>query len=71
MTADDGYLNTFILSAKSDPLSVKTAAPPAAPGNIGVVATTCHSVQIGWDPPAAKGVDIIGKGHSGIWSDLS
>ena len=40
---------------------MKTPQPPGAPNNLGVIATTCHSMQVAWDPPHETGVDIIGK----------
>ncbi len=43
---------------------MKTPQPPGAPTNLGIVATTCHSVQIAWDPPHETGVDIIGASHA-------
>ena len=58
---DDGYGNTFILTGTSEHLTMKTPQPPGAPSNLGIVATTCHSMQIAWDPPHETGVDIIGK----------
>ena len=53
-------LNAFILSSKSEQLLVKTASPPEPPTNVGVVALTCHSVKVGWDPPREHGSEIIG-----------
>ena len=58
---DENYLNTFILTAKSDHLSIQTASPPHPPTNLGVVATTCHSIQVSWDCPIERGVEIIGS----------
>ena len=58
---DDGYGNTFILTGTSEHLTMKTPQPPGDPNNLGVVATTCHSMQVAWDPPHETGVDIIGK----------
>ncbi|XP_067685414.1 uncharacterized protein [Haliotis asinina] len=52
-------LNAFILTSKSDQLSVKTASPPDAPRNLGVIATTCNSLKIAWDPPQEHGVEVI------------
>ena len=37
-----------------------TARPPRPPTNIGVMATTCTSIQVQWDPPTEQGVEIIG-----------
>ncbi|KAH3816784.1 hypothetical protein DPMN_118307 [Dreissena polymorpha] len=50
----------FILTAKSDNLIVRTARPPTAPSNIGVISTTCSAIKIAWDPPSEQGVDVIG-----------
>ena len=58
---DDGYGHTFILTGTSEHLTMKTPQPPGAPSNLGIIATTCHSMQIAWDPPHETGVDIIGK----------
>ncbi|GFR62047.1 fibronectin, partial [Elysia marginata] len=52
-------LNAFILSSKSEQLQVKTASPPDPPSNVGVVALTCHSLKVGWDPPKEHGSEII------------
>ncbi|XP_012935394.1 uncharacterized protein LOC101845075 isoform X2 [Aplysia californica] len=52
-------LNAFILSSKSEQLLVKTASPPEPPTNVGVVAMTCHSLKVGWDPPREHGSEII------------
>lgn len=48
----------FIISAKSQKLIVRTGQPPEAPSNLGVLASTCHSLQIGWDPPRERGVEV-------------
>ena len=64
---DDGYGNTFILTGTSEHLTMKTPQPPGAPSNLGVVATTCHSMQIAWDPPHETGVDIIGECFNKIY----
>ncbi|XP_059161356.1 uncharacterized protein LOC131944640 isoform X2 [Physella acuta] len=53
-------LNAFILSSKSEQLHVRTASPPDPPSNIGVIAMTCHSLKVGWDPPKEHGSEIIG-----------
>jgi len=58
---EDGYNNTFIMTAQSEHLHVQTAAPPLPPSNLGIMATTCNSVQLSWDPPKERGTDIIGK----------
>ncbi|XP_046358181.2 uncharacterized protein LOC124136325 [Haliotis rufescens] len=52
-------LNAFILTSKSDQLAVKTASPPDAPRNLGVIATTCNSLKVAWDPPQEHGVEVI------------
>lgn len=51
----------FIISAKSQKLTVRTGQPPEAPSNLGVLASTCHSLQIGWDPPIERGVEVKRK----------
>ena len=48
----------FIISAKSQKLTVRTGQPPEAASNLGVLASTCHSLQIGWDPPRERGVEV-------------
>ena len=48
----------FIISAKSQKLIVRTGQPPEPPSNLGVLASTCHSLQIGWDPPRERGVEV-------------
>ena len=53
--------NTFIVSSQSEKLSFRTARPPSPPTNLGVIATTCTSIQLGWDIPQTHGVDAIGK----------
>ena len=53
-------LNAFILTAKSEQLAIKTASPPDPPRNLGVVATTCNSLKIAWDPPLEHGAEVIG-----------
>ncbi|CAD5112727.1 DgyrCDS1945 [Dimorphilus gyrociliatus] len=50
---------TFILSGKSEPLSVITAKPPAPINNMGIVATTNSAIKVKWDSLQATGVDII------------
>jgi hypothetical protein len=60
-SAQDEFGSNFILTAKAAPLTVRTAQPPEAPSNLGVVATTCNSVQVSWNPPREKGLDIISK----------
>ena len=57
---DDGFHNIFILTAQSEHLTVKTAKPPDAATNLGVVATTTSSIQVSWDAPRENGVEIIG-----------
>ncbi|CAL1538548.1 unnamed protein product [Lymnaea stagnalis] len=54
-------LNSFILSSKSEQLHVRTASPPDPPSNVGIVAMTCHSIKVGWDPPKEHGSEIIGR----------
>lgn len=51
----------FIISAKSKKLTVLTGQPPEPPSNLGVLASTCHSLQIGWDPPRERGVEVKRK----------
>ena len=58
---DDGYGNTFILTGKSEHINLRTVRPPSAPTNLGVLASTCHSVMVGWDPPHESGIEIIGE----------
>jgi hypothetical protein len=58
---DDGFSNTFIMTSKSDQVTLQTASPPDPPSNLGVGATTCNSIQVTWDPPKERGMDIIGK----------
>ena len=58
--ADDGFSNTFILTAQSDHLTMKTAKPPSQPTNLGVVSTTCSTIQVAWDAPQENGVEVIG-----------
>ena len=58
---DDGFSNTFILTAQSDHLTLKTAKPPSPPTNLGVVATTCGTIQVAWDAPQENGVEVIGR----------
>ncbi|XP_055882729.1 uncharacterized protein LOC106055997 isoform X2 [Biomphalaria glabrata] len=53
-------LNSFILSSKSEQLHIRTASPPDPPSNVGIVAMTCHSIKVGWDPPREHGSEIIG-----------
>ncbi|XP_025107507.1 uncharacterized protein LOC112572161 isoform X5 [Pomacea canaliculata] len=52
-------LNAFILSSKSEHLTVKTASPPDPPRNVGVTATTCSALSVAWDPPQEHGSEII------------
>ncbi|XP_076447663.1 uncharacterized protein LOC143284653 isoform X3 [Babylonia areolata] len=52
-------LNAFILSSKSEYLTVKTACPPDPPHNVGISATTCNSLNIAWDPPLEHGSEVI------------
>ncbi|CAG5119535.1 unnamed protein product, partial [Candidula unifasciata] len=59
MTETPDGLNAFILSSKSKQLSVKTASPPDPPANVGIIALTCHSLKVGWDPPREHGSEII------------
>lgn len=54
-------INAFILTSKSEHLTVKTASPPDPPRNLGVIATTCNSLLVAWDPPEEHGVEVIGK----------
>lgn len=63
---EDGYGHTFILTGKSETLSVRTAKPPGSPGNLGIVTTTCHSIQVAWDPPHDTGVDILGEFQTSV-----
>ncbi|KAL5013163.1 hypothetical protein ScPMuIL_007433 [Solemya velum] len=53
-------INAFILTSKSEHLTVKTASPPDPPRNLGVIATTCNSLLVAWDPPQEHGVEVIG-----------
>ncbi|XP_023933288.1 uncharacterized protein LOC106180596 isoform X1 [Lingula anatina] len=52
--------STFILTAQSDHLTIHTAQPPDPPRNLGILATTCNSIKIGWDPPKEHGVEVLG-----------
>ena len=61
MTQTPETLSAFILSSKSEQLLVKTASPPEPPSNVGVIALTCHSLKVGWDPPREHGSEIIGN----------
>lgn len=54
-------LNAFILSSKSEHLTIKTASPPDPPHNVGVSATTCNSLNVAWDPPLEHGSEVIGQ----------
>ena len=60
----DKLHNTFILTAQSERIQLRTAYPPDPASNLGVIATTCSAIQVGWDPPREHGVDVIGKGFS-------
>ena len=57
---NDGYHNTFIMAAKSAPLSIETASPPCAPQNMSVVGSTGNAIQIAWDPPKERGTHVTG-----------
>ena len=57
---EDGYLSTFIMTAQSDHLNIQSAAPPTPPSNLGVIGTTCNSIQVSWDSPKERGVEVIG-----------
>ena len=59
--ADDNYANTFILTAQTDKITLQTASPPSAPSNVGIVSTTCNSIQVGWDAPRERGAEVIGQ----------
>ncbi|KAK7102883.1 hypothetical protein V1264_021041 [Littorina saxatilis] len=52
-------LNAFILSSKSEHLTVRTASPPDPPHNVGISATTCNSLNVAWDPPQEHGSEVI------------
>ena len=54
-------LNAFILSSKSEHLTIKTASPPDPPHNVGVSATTCTSLNVAWDSPLEHGSEVIGQ----------
>ncbi|KAK3579080.1 hypothetical protein CHS0354_029940 [Potamilus streckersoni] len=62
--ADENYgketVSAFILTAKSEQLTVKTARPPDPPSNLGVLTSTCSGILLAWDPPREHGVEIIG-----------
>ena len=53
-------VSAFILTAKSDNLLLRTARPPDPPSNLGILASTCSSLKVAWDPPREHGVDVIG-----------
>ncbi len=61
---DDGYGNTFILTGRSEMMTMKTPHPPGAPSNLGIISTTTHSVRLGWDPPRETGAEIVGRCHN-------
>lgn len=48
----------FIISARSQKLTIRTGQPPEPASNLGILASTCHSMQIGWDPPRERGVEV-------------
>ena len=49
---------SFILSGRAEALALRTAQPPEPPANLGVVATTCHSLLVAWDPPRERGAEV-------------
>ena len=51
----------YIVFSKSNQMQFQTASPPDPPTNLSVLATTCHSIKICWDPPVDHGSDLIGK----------
>ncbi|XP_070557721.1 uncharacterized protein [Ptychodera flava] len=52
--------NTFILTSRSEQLSVMTGCPPDPPSNIGLITSTCNSLQIAWHSPVEHDVEVIG-----------
>lgn len=62
---------TFILSGKSEPLTVVTAKPPAPIKNLGIVATTNSAIKIQWDPITDSRVEIIGFRVDAIYNKNS
>ncbi|KAK3103976.1 hypothetical protein FSP39_023382, partial [Pinctada imbricata] len=52
--------NKFIMTAKSEQLTVHSARPPDPPSNLCFTAMTCHSLRVEWDPPIEHGVEVIG-----------
>ncbi|KAL3853216.1 hypothetical protein ACJMK2_016773 [Sinanodonta woodiana] len=63
-SANENYgketVSAFILTAKSEQLTVKTARPPDPPSNLGVLTSTCSGILLAWDSPREHGVEIIG-----------
>lgn len=55
---DDHEGHTFPVLSGHQQITVKTAKPPEPPSSLGVVASTCCSVKIAWDPPREHGVEI-------------
>ncbi|XP_064633270.1 uncharacterized protein LOC135491376 [Lineus longissimus] len=57
----EGLANqTFILTGQSEKMTLLTARPPDPACNLGITSTTCHSIQVAWDPPREHGVEVIG-----------
>lgn len=56
---EEYYKNqTFPLISKAQQIMVKTAKPPEPPSTLGMIASTCCSVKISWNPPKEHGVEI-------------
>lgn len=56
----------FILTGKSETITLRTARPPPAPTNLGITATTTHSIQVAWDPATEASIDLLGESRYSV-----